>query len=135
MEPRWARPVTVIVTVTASLPPLPSVTRTVTEYLDFSSWFSSATVRIWPPSPVDTISNAPASGPSRLYRSGSPSWSVAVIRAPTSVFAGVFSATLSERDPPEKAGFLFAVSRFGAPDPGVDQRPVPSALCAATRTT
>ena len=56
------RSVTLIVTPAVDVPPLPSRALTVTEYLDFSSWFSAALVRIWP-LPL-SISNEAASVPS-----------------------------------------------------------------------
>ena len=57
--------VTLIVTLTASVPPLPSLTLTATEYLDFSSKFSAAFVCIWPALLVTMMSNESASTPSK----------------------------------------------------------------------
>ena len=125
--------VTLIVTPTVDVPPLPSRALTVTEYLDFSSWSSSALVRTCPL--PESMSNEVASAPSSSYVSGSSSGSLASTGLPIGSPGPVFSATLNVREPPENPGFLLATSGFGDPVPEREYSLVPSSFFARTRTS
>ena len=127
-----AMSVTLIVTLTVALPPLVSVALTVTECLDFSSWFRSALARICPL--PGSMSNDLASAPSSVWVTGSKSGSTAVTGLPIGSPALAFSVISNERVPAENIGFWLATSGFGDPVPDRDHSPVISPLFARTST-